>query len=121
MNALSQEFYQPVEGRRQRNIINNSASKTNLDNLETLKDYPYSSYYKDHNDGKMAIVYKCEYKDCSKEFLRTWNLLDHVRVHYGIKPYVCKVCHKGFIQNGNMKKHMLQHYQPILNNRRRFH
>mmetsp|Transcript_25731 Transcript_25731/g.22834 ORF Transcript_25731/g.22834 Transcript_25731/m.22834 type:complete len:85 (+) Transcript_25731:151-405(+) len=52
--------------------------------------------------------------------MRTWNLLDHIRMHYGIKPYQCNFCSRSFTQKGNMRKHLIQHYQPELVKRKRF-
>ena len=37
------------------------------------------------------------------------KLLAHLRTHYGIKPYICKICSKQFNDNGNLKTHMRIH------------
>ena len=104
-----------------RNIIQNQSSLTNLANLEQLKNYPYSAeYQRNPRNGKMMIVYKCEYDGCGKEFLRTWNLLDHIRMHFGERPFTCQFCGKGFTQRGNMRKHLQQHYLPALTQRRKY-
>ena len=104
-----------------RNIIQNQTSDTNVKNLEALQNYPYQTEYrKKGKNGKMVIVYTCGYERCGKEFMRTWNLLDHVRMHSGIRPYVCQFCNKSFTQKGNMRKHLLQHYQPNLEQRRKY-
>lgn len=64
-------------------------SDTNKRNLEALKNYTYeSSFRKDPKTNKMVVVYTCGHEDCKKEFMRTWNLLDHLRMHEGIKPYL---------------------------------
>lgn len=104
-----------------RNIIQNSTSDTNLRNIEQLKEYPYSSEYRtNEKNGKMLIVYICRHEGCDKEFMRTWNLLDHARMHKGIRPFLCDFCNKSFTQKGNLRKHLLQHYQPSLNERRKY-
>ncbi|CAI2365718.1 unnamed protein product [Moneuplotes crassus] len=104
-----------------RNIIQNQTSQTNVDNLNALKGYPYSSTMQSNSkNGKLIMVYKCEFNGCHKTFMRTWNLLDHIRMHYGIKPYMCKFCGKGFTQKGNMRKHLIQHEKPHLSNRKKF-
>ena len=69
---------------------------------------------------KMVVVYRCELDGCGKDFMRTWNLLDHVRMHYGQRPYVCQFWAKSFTQKGNMRKHLQQHYLPSLSQRRKY-
>lgn len=104
-----------------RNIIQNQTSETNLKNLDLLKDFPYSSELrKNSKTGKMYIAYVCQHEGCGKEFLRTWNLLDHVRMHQGVKPFICEYCSKTFTQRGNLKKHLFKHYNPSIQSRRRF-
>ncbi|CAI2359735.1 unnamed protein product [Moneuplotes crassus] len=104
-----------------RNIIQNQTSKTNVDNLKALEGYPYSSFVQPNDkNGKMVMVYKCDFHKCNKTFMRTWNLLDHIRMHYGVRPFVCKFCGKGFTQKGNMRKHLIQHEKPQLSNRKKF-
>ena len=93
-----------------RNIVQNLTSETNLKNLDQLKHYKYSQIFrKNPKNGKVVIVYICGYPNCGKEFMRTWNLLDHVRMHVGVKPYACHICGKSFTQIGNMRKHVQQH------------
>ena len=36
---------------------------------------------------RFKISYICRYEGWDKKFTKTWNLLDHVRMHEGIKPY----------------------------------
>ena len=104
-----------------RNIIQNQTSQTNVENLEQLKGYPYSTQYqRNPRNGKMVVVYRCEFDGCGKDFMRTWNLLDHVRMHYGQRPYVCQFWAKSFTQRGNMRKHLQQHYLPSLSQRRKY-
>ena len=104
-----------------RNIIQNKTSEVNLKNLEQLKNFPYDSEYRTNSkNGKTVLVYICKHDNCGKEFLRTWNLLDHVRMHQGVKPYVCQFCSKSFTQRGNLRKHVYRHYNPMLESRRRY-
>lgn len=59
-------------------------------NLRLLKDYNYNTRVERNEEGKSYTVYCCQHPGCDKEFLRTNNLLDHVRMHAGIKPFSCK-------------------------------
>ena len=64
----------------------------------------------DRIQHRFEITYICRYEGWDKEFTKTWNLLDHVRMHEGIKPFVCELCGKTFTQKGNLKKHnIVQH------------
>ena len=104
-----------------RNIIQNRTSKTNLKNLKHLENFPYDyEYQKNSANGKLVIVYICKFDGWGKEFLRTWNLLDHVRMHQGVKPHTCPHCSKTFTQKGNLRKHVYRHNNPNLQSRRRY-
>ena len=70
--------------------------------------------------GRTHSVYYCNYKGCNKEFLRTCNLLDHCRMHNGVKPNLCEVCGKSFTQKSNLTKHFKTHLKPKLNDRKRY-
>ena len=55
---------------------------------QLLKPFRYEKVKRwDRIQRRFRISYICRYKDCNKEFTKTWNLLDHVRMHEGIKPY----------------------------------
>ncbi|CAI6350450.1 unnamed protein product [Macrosiphum euphorbiae] len=47
---------------------------------------------------------KCQL--CCKRFRHVSNLVNHVRVHTGEKPYTCVVCHRSFAQVGNLRTHI---------------
>ena len=70
---------------------------------------------------RFRVSYICKYEGCDKEFTKTWNLLDHVRMHEGIKPFTCNLCSKTFTQKGNLKKHyIVQHSSESLEERKKF-
>jgi len=45
----------------------------------------------DSKPGKFKTIYICGYGTCNREYTKVWNLLDHVRMHEGIRPYQCKL------------------------------
>jgi len=56
-------------------------------NMEILKKYKMAQEFRSEPNGDIRIVYACKYEGCDKEFARTWNALDHVRMHEGVKPF----------------------------------
>lgn len=95
-------------------------SKSDL-NLELLKDYEYETVTRGGEvDDKPITIYICKYENCNKEFTRTWNILDHARMHKGVKPFQCHLCVKTFTQKGNLKKHLKTHMLPDVESRKRY-
>mmetsp|Transcript_4867 Transcript_4867/g.5754 ORF Transcript_4867/g.5754 Transcript_4867/m.5754 type:complete len:114 (-) Transcript_4867:134-475(-) len=64
---------------------------------------------------RYMIAYICRHNNCGKEFTKTWNLLDHLRMHQGIRPYNCSQCNRSFTQKGNLVRHeAIQHLDKPL-------
>ena len=89
-------------------------------NMQLLKDYNCKVEKRKNNRGGITTVYTCNYKGCNKEFTRTWSILDHVRMHEGVRPYVWKFCSRTYTQKGNMIKHMRRHTEPDVDSRRSY-
>lgn len=89
-------------------------------NLQLLKGFKYETDTRRTPTGRPQTVYICGHEDCRKEFLRTCNLLDHMRMHEGIKPNNCEYCGKGFTQKSNLRKHLKVHLAPELQDRKRY-
>ena len=101
---------------------NVKVTKRNAKYLAELQGYEYTVEDKlDQRTGKMAPVYICKYEGgCNQEFPRSWNLLDHIRMHYNIRPYQCQYCNFKFTQKGNLNKHMAKHTRSEFNASRKY-
>lgn len=86
----------------------------------SLKDYNYSTIKRPLPNGKYQKVYFWNVENCGKNFLRRGNLLDHFRMHEGVRPFSCQKWGKTFTQKSNFKRHMKMHSQPNLEGRKRF-
>ncbi|CAI2375641.1 unnamed protein product [Moneuplotes crassus] len=74
--------------------------------ISVLKDYQYSvTYIKPRGSKRSKRVINCRYDNCQKFFYKTWNFIDHARMHLGVKPFVCNLCRSCFTQKGNLKTH----------------
>lgn len=85
-----------------------------------VKGLDYLTEVRIGRNGRSYTVYKCTKQGCTREFMRTNNLLDHIRMHEGVKPYSCDYCGKSFTQNSNLKKHKKVHLVPQLNDRKQY-
>lgn len=118
-NSLKSSPSVPLENRQSSST---SLQDDKIDkNLELLKEFKYATEVRGQEvDGKPLIIYICKFKNCNKEFSRTWNILDHARMHKGIKPFECKHCSKKFTQKGNLRKHLKTHTLPDVEDRKRY-
>ena len=89
---------------------------------QLLKPFRYEKVkHWDSSQRRHRISYFCRYAGWDKEFIKTWNLLDHVRMHEGVKPFICNLWGKTFTQKGNLIKHnIVQHSSESLEERKKF-
>lgn len=78
--------------------------------VKALDSYKYITKYK-HNrrSGRTVRYFLWQYPECDKKFNKSWNFIDHMRMHNGEKPYQCSHCGKQFTQKGNFNKHWRIH------------
>jgi DNA-directed RNA polymerase subunit RPC12/RpoP len=60
-----------------------------------------------NNNNDLNRPFKCS--ECSKRFLRKGTLIQHERIHTGIKPYICDYCSKKFGQLSHLRQHIARH------------
>jgi hypothetical protein len=74
----------------------------------------------DSKTHREVYLYKWNQTDCGKFLDTPWSLLEHMQLHEGLRPHRWDWWGKTFSQRGNLKKHVRQHINPDVNDRKRF-
>ncbi|CAI2366042.1 unnamed protein product [Moneuplotes crassus] len=122
-NSQGREFVYYENLEQVRNILKYQFPGMTKDSMykELLRPYRHKVVsVGDIVSGSFKQVYQCGYSNCTKQFSKTWNLVDHLRMHEGIKPYKCHICYKLFTQKGNLQKHLKQHVITDVEQRKKF-
>lgn len=75
--------------------------------FEVIKDYEHTVMYKvNRRTKRKKRSIRWDFENWGKTFNKTWNFINHARMHLGIKPHKCKFWDIRFTQKENLKKHM---------------
>lgn len=58
-------------------------------------------------DEEPRIVNKCDH--CNKSFKKPSDLVRHIRIHTGEKPFACHICTRSFTVKSTLDSHMKTH------------
>jgi uncharacterized Zn-finger protein len=98
-------------------------SQTQDLNLENIKSEPEAESISPISDEKTPKIFECQEKvrmpinnqNCKKVFDRKAHLKRHLKIHSGIRPFVCLVadCPKSFVRRDNMLHHSKNHANSL--------
>ncbi|XP_029437692.1 zinc finger protein 436-like isoform X2 [Rhinatrema bivittatum] len=76
---------------------------------ETNEQTPHilTELLNEQENKKGGDLYICS--ECGESFSTQANLIAHVRVHIGTKPFKCSLCEKSFTRNAGLQKHQRSH------------
>uniref|UniRef100_A0A2I4CS82 Zinc finger protein 3 homolog n=1 Tax=Austrofundulus limnaeus TaxID=52670 RepID=A0A2I4CS82_AUSLI len=72
-----------------------------------LLHYHHVKVHRVWNQNSEKLMYCCP--TCGKKTLRYSDLVRHMRVHTGEKPFSCQICGKSFNRNSHLKRHIQIH------------
>ena len=81
------------------NQIDQETFDVKVENTESIRKEPKS----------ISELFQC--KTCAKNFTVKKNLMRHMKIHSGQKPYQCKTCSKCFNNSKTLKNHKITHTQ----------
>lgn len=104
---------------------NNEESKKPADDdsqdTDPLKGHKYElkfEYNPESKRSRRVIIWR--YDNWNKEFVKTWNIVDHFRIHTKENPFKCKIWEKDFTQKGNLKKHLKKHKSEAIESMQKY-
>ncbi|CAI2378291.1 unnamed protein product [Moneuplotes crassus] len=86
--------------------LNISEEDTADKRIKELQGFKCSIFSYITQQKRKKKVIRCRFGNCKKTFSRTWNFIDHARMHLKIRPHKCPSCLSSFTQKGNMLKHI---------------
>lgn len=99
--------FTPEMRKRKKSLSKFYTKEEGMPLLEKLKGHPCrTEHVYNPTTKRMNKTITWLYPSWGKTFTKTWNILDHFKVHTGEKPYSCRHCKKSFSQKGNLTKHL---------------
>lgn len=68
-----------------------------------------SSSNRPYKKSTRPKINKCTHEGCDKAFAKASDLVRHIRVHTGERPFICEICNAGFNQRYRLTTHMRVH------------
>lgn len=83
--------------------------------MSFTEDSCYPSKYQElfvsiRNQGSGSLPLQHQCLICSYKSYHRTTMKRHVKVHTGERPFKCAVCGKRFIQNADLKKHVVSQH-----------
>lgn len=87
--------------------------ESNFDDSDNdpLKGHNYEIKFEYNAESKRSRrIMVCKYNNCNKEFIKTWNIVDHFRFHTNKDSFTCPICKRNdFKEEGEFYEHKLKH------------
>ena len=94
-----QDYYKkPPQQRR----MGGEESDEESDGNEVERGY-MKLFTKNKNTSRPNQLLMCV--TCGNTFTKLCNVMDHIRMHRGLRPFMCKYCNQSFAQKGNRDRH----------------
>ncbi|CAC5377662.1 unnamed protein product [Mytilus coruscus] len=68
-------------------------------------------HHDDYFAGKMSDLHECEF--CGRKFLYLSQRNEHIKIHTGRRPFICKFCSKSFRTQQTLALHEKRHTNPF--------